>query len=105
MKAAEKEKHRIEKIIELRREFYDQILNKEVGEYQLDNQDIFKIDREQLYNEIWELSVSKIAKKYNISHAKLKQACIDSKYSHTFKLLLDKPFNGKSGKKRITSCI
>ena len=78
MKAAEKEKHRIEKIIELRREFYDLILNKEVGEYQLDNQDIFKIDREQLYNEIWELSVSKVAKKYNISHAKLKQACIDS---------------------------
>ena len=77
MKAAEKEKHRIEKIIELRREFYDQILNKEVGEYQLDNQDIFKIDREQLYNEIWELSVSKVAKKYNISHAKLKQACIE----------------------------
>lgn len=78
MKTAEKENDRITKEIEARRKFYNQILNGEAGEYELDDQNILKIEREQLYNEIWELSVSKVAKKYNISYAKLKQACIDA---------------------------
>ena len=78
MRIAEEENKRIIKEIETRRVFYDQILNNGKGECELNDQDVLKISREQLYNEIWELSVSKVAKKYNISYAKLKQACIDA---------------------------
>ena len=78
MRISEAENKRIIKEIETRRIFYNQILNNEKGEEELDNEDVFKIAREQLYNEIWELSVSKVAKKYNLSHTKLKQACIDT---------------------------
>ncbi len=78
MRISEAENKRIIKEIETRRIFYDQILNNGKGEEELDNEDVFKIAREQLYNEIWELSVSKVAKKYNLSHTKLKQACIDA---------------------------
>ena len=78
MRIAEEENKRIIKEIETRRVFYDQILNNGKGECELNDQDVLKISREQLYNEIWELSVSKVAKKYNLSYAKLKQACIDA---------------------------
>ena len=78
MRIAEEENKRIIKEIEIRRVFYDQILNNGKGECELNDQEVLKISREQLYNEIWELSVSKVAKKYNISYAKLKQACIDA---------------------------
>ena len=78
MRIAEEENKRIIKEIETRRVLYDQILNNGKGECELNDQDVLKISREQLYNEIWELSVSKVAKKYNISYAKLKQACIDA---------------------------
>jgi len=78
MRIAETENKRIIKEIETRRVFYDQILNNGKGECGLSGQDVLKIPREQLYNEIWALSVSKVAKKYNISYAKLKQACIDA---------------------------
>ena len=78
MRISEAENKRIIKEIKTRRIFYNQILNNEKGEEELDNEDVFKIAREQLYNEIWELSVSKVAKKYNLSHTKLKQACIDA---------------------------
>ena len=67
MRIAEEENKRIIKEIETRRVLYDQILNNGKGECELNDQDVLKISREQLYNEIWELSVSKVAKKYNIS--------------------------------------
>lgn len=35
----------------------------------------FKTTREKLYNEIWEISPSQVARKYNISYQKLKKAC------------------------------
>ncbi|WP_366923891.1 hypothetical protein MFMK1_000810 [Metallumcola ferriviriculae] len=34
-----------------------------------------KLSREQLYNEIWEISVSGVAKKYNVPYAKLLKLC------------------------------
>lgn len=35
----------------------------------------FKISRQKLYEEIWDISTSKVAKKYNLSYNKLQQAC------------------------------
>lgn len=35
----------------------------------------FKISRQQLYEEIWDISTSKVAKKYSLSYVKLQQAC------------------------------
>ena len=35
----------------------------------------FKISRQKLYEEIWDISTSKVAKKYNLSYSKLQQAC------------------------------
>lgn len=78
MRIAEEENKRIIKEIETRRVFYDQILNNGKGECGLSGQDVLKIPREELYNEIWALSVSKVAKKYNLSYAKLKRSCIDA---------------------------
>ena len=37
--------------------------------------EIGNIQREKLYEEIWELSLSKVAKKYNVQYTKLKEAC------------------------------
>ncbi|MDR3598926.1 MAG: hypothetical protein P4L49_00315 [Desulfosporosinus sp.] len=34
-----------------------------------------KLSREQLYDEIWEISVSGVAKKYNVPYAKLVKLC------------------------------
>ncbi|MGY0373031.1 hypothetical protein [Clostridium sp. JNZ J1-5] len=34
-----------------------------------------KIKRELLYNEIWEISASGVAKKYNVSYADLLRVC------------------------------
>lgn len=34
--------------------------------------------REQLYQEIWEISLSKVAKKYDVPYAKLKDACVQA---------------------------
>ena len=34
-----------------------------------------KISRQKLYEEIWDISASKVAKKYNLSYNKLQQAC------------------------------
>ena len=34
-----------------------------------------KISRQKLYEEIWDISTSKVAKKYNLSYSKLQQAC------------------------------
>jgi hypothetical protein len=34
-----------------------------------------KLSREQLYNEIWEISVSGVAKKYNVPYAELLKLC------------------------------
>lgn len=36
------------------------------------------ISRQQLYEEIWEISVSGFAKKYNIPYSQVKKACLDS---------------------------
>lgn len=78
MKDAALENERVTKEIELRRAFYDEILNGEKEALELAGNDVLKISREQLYNAIWELSVSKVATKYNVSYAKLKQACVDA---------------------------
>lgn len=78
MKDAALENERVTKEIESRRAFYDEILNSGKEAFELADNGVLKISREQLYNEIWELSVSKVAAKYNVSYAKLKQACVDT---------------------------
>ncbi len=78
MKDATLENERVAKEIELRRTFYDEILNSGKEAFELADNGVLKISREQLYNEIWELSVSKVVAKYNVSYAKLKQACVDA---------------------------
>jgi len=42
------------------------------------NRKTIKLDRKQLYDEIWTNSLHKTALKYNASEAKFKQACIDA---------------------------
>ena len=42
------------------------------------NRKTIKVDRKQLYDEIWTNSLHKTAIKYNASEAKFKQACIDA---------------------------
>ena len=42
------------------------------------NRKTIKVDRKQLYDEIWTNSLHKTALKYNASEAKFKQACIDA---------------------------
>ena len=42
------------------------------------NRKTIKLNRKQLYDEIWTNSLHKTALKYNASEAKLKQACIDT---------------------------
>lgn len=42
------------------------------------NRKTIKLDRKQLYDEIWKNSLHKTALKYNASEAKFKQACIDA---------------------------
>lgn len=78
MRDATLENERVIKEIEFRRLFYDKILNGGKEAFELADNDVLKFSREQLYNEIWELSVSKVATKYNVSYAKLKQACVDA---------------------------
>ena len=34
-----------------------------------------KLSRTQLYNEIWEISVSRVAKKYNVPYAEMIKLC------------------------------
>jgi len=39
---------------------------------------IIKLPREQLYNEIWEISAIGVSKKYNVSYAELLRVCRES---------------------------
>lgn len=36
------------------------------------------LEREKLYQEIWEISLSGVAKKYNLNYSKLVQTCKDN---------------------------
>jgi len=54
--------------------YEDMLLGLIRGENMLEKKTI-KFDRKELYTEIWEISLSKVAKKYNIQYSKLKEAC------------------------------
>lgn len=41
-------------------------------------EDTLKISREQLYNEIWETSLTSVSKKYGVPYSAIKKACIES---------------------------
>jgi hypothetical protein len=54
--------------------YEDMLLGLTGGENMLEKKTI-KFDRKELYTEIWERSLSKVAKKYDIQYSKLKEAC------------------------------
>ena len=45
------------------------------GERILAEEQAFKLTREQLYNEIWQISVAGVAKKYNAAYKDLLKLC------------------------------
>ena len=61
--------------IEEQSAFYnDRFLYGEGGEYILEKREV-TFHREELYKEIWQFSLSKVAKKYGVPYQKLKDAC------------------------------
>lgn len=78
MKIATAKKEKTVKAIEARRVLYNKLFNNGKEEFNLMDNNTLNISRKELYDEIWEHSLSKTAKKYNVSYAKLKQACIDA---------------------------
>ena len=53
------------------------------------------LSRQQLYDEIWQVSVAGVARKYNLNYSKLIAKCRDRKYTISYFGLLDKKKYGK----------
>lgn len=61
--------------VEERSSFYDDLFRYgERGEYVLEKREV-TFQRETLYEEIWQRSLTKVAKKYGVPYQKLKEAC------------------------------
>lgn len=52
--------------------------NGEEGDWAMRHYETMKLSRQQLYDEIWSISTSGVAKKYRIPYPKLKKACEDA---------------------------
>ena len=75
VKKAQKEQDRLLEKIETKIAFYEDALRFEMGGDTVGNKTI-KFDRASLYREIWEISLTKVAKKYDVPYQKLKDACV-----------------------------
>ena len=77
VKAAQKEQKEVLDCIKKRISYYDDILSlkKEGG---FTEKSGLKFKREALYQEIWEITPTKVAKKYGLSYNKLKAACAEA---------------------------
>ena len=73
-KAREQQEQLLSKI-EARTAFYYDVLKYETGDGNTEKQ-TKKINRKTLYEEIWKISLSKVAKKYDVPYDKLRSACI-----------------------------
>ena len=77
MKAAQKQREQIQERVEAQAAFYYDALRYETGGESMEKKTV-SFQREQLYQEIWEISLSKVAKKYDVPYAKLKDACVQA---------------------------
>lgn len=78
VKEARKQQEQLLDRIEAQIAFYDDNLRFETGGDTTEKKTV-KMQRDTLYQEIWELSLSKVAKKYDIPYDKLKAACVKAK--------------------------
>lgn len=76
MKTAQRKQHNLLKKIETRMTFYGEILRHESRGDRVESKMTFS--RESIYQEIWTISLSNVAKKYDIPYQKLKEACIQA---------------------------
>ena len=77
VKAAQKQREQIQERAEAQAAFYYDALRYETGGESMEKKTV-SFQREQLYQEIWEISLSKVAKKYDVPYAKLKDACVQA---------------------------
>ena len=77
VKEARKQQEQLLARIEAQIAFYDDNLRFETGGDTTEKKTV-KLQRDTLYQEIWDISLSKVAKKYEVPYDKLKAACIDA---------------------------
>lgn len=75
VKAAQKKQEQLLDRIETQTALYDDILQFGVGGDTMEKKTV-TFQRDALYQEIWEISLSKVAKKYNVPYDKLRAACV-----------------------------
>ena len=78
VKAARKQQEQLLDRIEAQIAFYDDNLRFSAGG-DITEKKTVRFQRDTLYQEIWEISLSKAAKKYDIPYDKLKAACVKAK--------------------------
>lgn len=75
VKEARKQQEELLERIEAQIAYYDDILRFETGG-DITEKKTMTFQRDTLYREIWEVSLSKVAKKYDVPYDKLKAACV-----------------------------
>ena len=75
VKEARKQQEKLLERIEAQIAYYDDILRFETGGDTTEKKTM-TFQRDTLYQEIWEISLSKVAKKYDVPYDKLKAACV-----------------------------
>ena len=78
VKEARKQQEQLLDRIEAQIAFYDDNLRFKTGGDTTEKKTV-KLQRDTLYQEIWEISLSKVAKKYDVPYDKLKAACVKAK--------------------------
>ena len=77
VKEAKKKREQLLQKIDFQKAFYENILRYEAGGDTLEGEKTtIVLRRDNLYQEIWESSLSKTAKKYGIPYEKLRDACV-----------------------------
>ena len=75
VKEARKQQEKLLERIEAQIAYYDDILRFETGG-DITEKKTMTFQRDTLYQEIWEISLSKVAQKYDVPYDKLKAACV-----------------------------
>ena len=78
VKQAKKRQEELLEQIEEQRAFFEELLKFGQGGDSMEKTTI-RFQRDALYKEIWDISLSKVAKKYSIPYGKLKEACEKAK--------------------------